>query len=369
MQMTPNFGQGGNSALESAAVLASCLSVLSTTTQVTSSSTLESILSTYAATRRPRAAEMVDISGFVTRIHALDGWPRSIFCRYIAPQCGDMPTNMQSGLIMRAPVVTFLPEPEQAKGVWMPYDDTPPESPWTRIAVALGLFVPLAWMDWQEPSGMGLAGRFSVNTMLLLEHSRSGNAFTSAQLAPVFIATPIPTPIWHLLHRIMLGPENYRSRDLKAVTASAAYTTSLRALAATIAPWIALSPVGRLLTGTKGMKDWDKYQRLEDPEADVPSVKTAMIIAGIAAVGGWWFQATLWALQEGHGVHGGMGGWGWEEISWMLWAGLVALEASGGLLKVIGTVVGGCLVAGPVGGGRDGSPRNVPEEAGGQEGG
>lgn len=349
--MTPNFGQGGNSALESAAVLASLLSTIHPSSKPPSSSTLGSILSAYETRRRPRAAEIVHIAGWVTRIHAREGWKNDIFCRYITPQCGDMPTNLQSDLIMRAPAVAYLPEPEQTKGVWMPYDDTPPTSPFGRIGVALAVFLPLAWLDWGEPSGMGMAGRVAVNTMLLLEHSRSGNAFTPAQLAPVFIATSLPTPVWHMLHRCILGMEKYRSRDLRGVTASAAYTTPLLALATSVAPWIALSPAGKLLTGMKRMKDWDQRQRLEAPEADVPSVKVAMILAGVSAIGGWWFRAILWALQEdGSRARSGMGGWGWEEISWLLWAGLVTLDAGEGLVKTLGAAIGGCLLGGPVGG-------------------
>lgn len=72
-KMTPNLGQGGNQAIESAAVLTNCLVEMLTqsVTPDVQLGDIENTLLRYQKIRQKRAKALVDLSGFTTRSDAL----------------------------------------------------------------------------------------------------------------------------------------------------------------------------------------------------------------------------------------------------------------------------------------------------------
>lgn len=342
-QLTPNLGQGGNSAIESAAVLANTLYHHRCTA---SNHSYASALSEYAHLRVPRTTEIHSIASWVTRVQARDGFVNRIFGKYIARYAGDVPLNIQSSFIGTAPSLDYLPEPERTKECWMPYDDTLPErpTPWKRFVNTGWVFIPFlvgSYLYPRVPASDAIpkmsikAANFVSTTLLLLESNRCGNVFSPANLAPLFIAFSswsassafrLPLPLYHLLHYCFLSPFSYLSLDQRSVTYHHALTTPLAALATVfLGNWTALTPVHSILAFP--FRQRARQQRLEKPLDDIPVLAVVYAVAMVAAV-----------------VEGGFGKRvGWEEVSQVVWAALGAWEAGG---RAWGGFVGMTVVAG-----------------------
>lgn len=86
-KMTPNLGQGGNQAIESAAVLTNCLveSIGQNSKEYLSISALEPVFQKYQDLRRDRANLMVNISAQLTRSEALSRLSDTIRFLYMPP--------------------------------------------------------------------------------------------------------------------------------------------------------------------------------------------------------------------------------------------------------------------------------------------
>ncbi|KAH8810054.1 hypothetical protein F5882DRAFT_99982 [Hyaloscypha sp. PMI_1271] len=112
-KMTPNLGQGGNQAIESAAVLTNCLLDLlhNTSDNKPTLSVLEESLRQYQTLRQKRAEKFVHLSAMVTRNDALATLKHTILFLYSEPLSGEALTAFQTEMFYTAPYLNFLPLP------------------------------------------------------------------------------------------------------------------------------------------------------------------------------------------------------------------------------------------------------------------
>lgn len=153
--MTPNFGQGANSAIESAAALANTLFELVDHRHVQrpSNTEINAAMTRFVQSRLERTASMVKTAGFVTRLQARDGLVNRLIGRYVAPYAGDLPADMSSNAIVGATKLDYIPLPERSSTSYMQARGS---INWPRrismTAVFLGLALLVIWVSstWQR---------------------------------------------------------------------------------------------------------------------------------------------------------------------------------------------------------------------------
>jgi FAD dependent monooxygenase len=130
--MTPNIGQGANSAIEDAAVLSSLLVHLTTSEgpRRPSSARIHRLLQDYQAARYERAQTVYHKSRFGARFQSRDDAVKVIVGRYLVPHVRNHLANLSSMLIANGELIHFLPLPKRSgpgweqfreKGQWVPY--------------------------------------------------------------------------------------------------------------------------------------------------------------------------------------------------------------------------------------------------------
>jgi FAD dependent monooxygenase len=125
--MTPNMGQGGNSAIESAAILSNCIkSALDKNPQGPNSKQIDESLSLYQSERRKRIKTVYTRASDTTRMEAMDSLTKIIMARYIIPSLGEkLILKMVGDLLKDAPTLDFVEKPTRAHLI--PYTDEKPK--------------------------------------------------------------------------------------------------------------------------------------------------------------------------------------------------------------------------------------------------
>lgn len=116
--MTPNFGQGANSAIESAAALANCLHDLLRRDSKPSDVEIDAALEEFNMSRRKRTKSMLKQAAFITRLQARDGLFNVLVGRYVIPYLGDVPASMAGKVMVGAEKLNFLPVPRRSEKGW-----------------------------------------------------------------------------------------------------------------------------------------------------------------------------------------------------------------------------------------------------------
>jgi FAD dependent monooxygenase len=96
--MTPNIGQGGNAAIESAATLSNSLKRLISNASFAQPSLKEvkHSLQAFQQIRQTRAKKVFEVSNMMTRVEALKGFPEKIMALYGSPYTGDWVPNLSA---------------------------------------------------------------------------------------------------------------------------------------------------------------------------------------------------------------------------------------------------------------------------------
>jgi hypothetical protein len=125
-KMTPNLAAGGNAAIESAAALANSIKAMVDRHGEGSppESEVKKCLNGYQNSRERRAACIVDMSGKLTRLQALQGAFERVFFRLLLPRLGDFLQDMGSNIFIGAPMLEYLPPPRASLGGTMPFNPT-----------------------------------------------------------------------------------------------------------------------------------------------------------------------------------------------------------------------------------------------------
>ncbi|KAE8313486.1 hypothetical protein BDV41DRAFT_588138 [Aspergillus transmontanensis] len=143
-KMTPNQGQGANTAIEAAAGLTNVLFSLHQNTEGKrpSEDEIQRGLSHFNTTQFQRLLAIHHSSEFLTRLQACDGLAKSVFARYVAPYCGGTIEGI-SGLATTGTVLEFVPLTERSGRSWSPISSW---APWISKMAYLGTqaFVGLA---------------------------------------------------------------------------------------------------------------------------------------------------------------------------------------------------------------------------------
>lgn len=123
--MTPNLGQGGNSAIESAASLANSLSTLvnGPTKSKTDAQAIHQCLQVWQNIRQKRLAPISQSAYDLTRIEALAGLKEKIIGLYLLPYLHQYLVDQTSATIVGAAKIDSLPLPPKSLACTMPYLD------------------------------------------------------------------------------------------------------------------------------------------------------------------------------------------------------------------------------------------------------
>jgi FAD dependent monooxygenase len=113
--MTPNIGQGANTAIEDAAVLASSIYKLakSTKSKDISNARIELLFREFKASRDDRVQSTVQRAHFGARFHTRDNYLKAFVGRYIFPYIGGFVTTRTEKVIGGGNVIDFLPLPKR----------------------------------------------------------------------------------------------------------------------------------------------------------------------------------------------------------------------------------------------------------------
>jgi FAD dependent monooxygenase len=121
--MTPNIGQGANTAIEDSATLASLLhdALRHHGLRTLSRPELDNVLHKFQSLRYGRVKRIYRDSRFLVRFQARDGFLRTIFGRYYVPHAGDLPADMASKAIADGPMIKYISLPERSGPGWVKY--------------------------------------------------------------------------------------------------------------------------------------------------------------------------------------------------------------------------------------------------------
>ncbi|KNG91099.1 hypothetical protein ANOM_000766 [Aspergillus nomiae NRRL 13137] len=123
-KMTPNIGQGGNSAIETAASLANCLSCLVKLSGGHGPIALQSIndaLQEWKKARQPRAKEILTLANEATRFESGATIMHTIISQYLLPYLSRYLTYRSSQMFVEGEILDFLPVPARAIQGTMPH--------------------------------------------------------------------------------------------------------------------------------------------------------------------------------------------------------------------------------------------------------
>ena len=140
-QVHPNTAQGGNGAIETAAVLTNSLvRKLNTTPSALSEEDIEAVFAEVHASRFARAASSLEQGRRTSSISMRDTFPSRLFVHYLLPWFGD---RIIMWLAVKhaetGPVVERLPLPCR-HGVTLPHDGTVTERRGSKVPWRLGAF-------------------------------------------------------------------------------------------------------------------------------------------------------------------------------------------------------------------------------------
>ncbi|KAJ9417961.1 hypothetical protein QL093DRAFT_2565917 [Fusarium oxysporum] len=273
-KMTPNIAAGGNAAIESAAALANSIKAMVDKhgEGPPPVNEVKKCLNGYQNSRERRAASIVDISGKLTRLQALQGTLERVFFRLLLPRLGDFLQDMASNMFIGAPMLDYLPPPRASLGGTMPFNPTQgedkKESKIERALVALpmlGLFYlarrvldvnksvpwllqmletgkvsantdPVLWVPINMFFMPILSGHDAVAQKQLvsfltdygviisiwaIESNRRNNALTPAQLPSLFTllgqvrGIGVLSPLYYILHYVSSPIENFKATDMR----------------------------------------------------------------------------------------------------------------------------------------------------------
>ncbi|CZR65573.1 uncharacterized protein PAC_15473 [Phialocephala subalpina] len=123
-KMTPNAGNGGNSAIESAAALANSIKSLlgDSGTDKPSLPAIVNCLKEYHASRKIRTSQIIKSGNDLTRLHALKDFKNKVMAHYVVPHSGDFAANLMSDTMIGATLISYLPPPSRSLIATMPFN-------------------------------------------------------------------------------------------------------------------------------------------------------------------------------------------------------------------------------------------------------
>ncbi|KOC15798.1 FAD binding monooxygenase [Aspergillus flavus AF70] len=140
-KMTPNIGQGANTAIEDATVLTNLLydRLSKNGHKKLAQQELLQLLREFQSQRFRRVNKIYQDSRFLVRLHARDGIVKSLLARYIVPYMTELPADLASKSIADSPTIGFLPLPSRSGPGWLQWSrkQRRPATPWILVLLAI----------------------------------------------------------------------------------------------------------------------------------------------------------------------------------------------------------------------------------------
>ncbi|KAM5434826.1 hypothetical protein McanCB56680_003103 [Microsporum canis] len=249
-KMTPNTGQAGNNAIESAAALANQLQRLHDEPPVTLQK-IKSALRKWQEKRQARVSATVKEAAMVCRLQALDSRMASFVMNYVVPNASESFLSLVTGTLIGAEIIEYLPVPAQSFEGSCPFNPTQGvgkhEPLLKRMALALPLLFLSFWVAtmtpvdsvdasirrFPQPSQLAEPGERAqvlqslrplaedcvIYAIWLIESNRRANAMTFARFPTIFwllgfrFGPGVVAPCYCFLHFLFSGIERFASTD------------------------------------------------------------------------------------------------------------------------------------------------------------
>ncbi|OQD80294.1 hypothetical protein PENANT_c037G04700 [Penicillium antarcticum] len=258
-KMTPNTGQAGNNAIESAAALANQLQRLHDEGPVTSE-TIRLALRKWQEKRQARVNATVKEAAMVCRLQALDSRMAPFVMNYVVPNAIESLLRLVTGTLIGAEIIEYLPVPAQSFEGSCPFNPSQGigkhERLFKRCTLALPLLVLSSWMATMTPIDsvdgsmrqflqptqlpdfgeraqlLQILGALADGTVIyaiwLIESNRRANVMTFAQFPTIFwllglrFGPGVVAPCYYALHFLFSGIEKFAAADARLT--NVAYT-------------------------------------------------------------------------------------------------------------------------------------------------
>ncbi|RYP11134.1 hypothetical protein DL765_007883 [Monosporascus sp. GIB2] len=326
-KMTPNIGQGGNWAIESAAALTNRLYAMIKTTSRPTIGHIRATLSDYEQSRQARTREVCETAGFATRLEAFASFRHRFMSLYVVPHAGDMLVDVHCQAVAQAPKLDFLPLPEKSlregtifqtaqlgdqrdNPVWRVLRALPLVGLCfaARHALGSGTFFPrIHQMNATERLSMvAFIGDLApLQIIATIESVRRGNNFTVAALWALFglvgqwKGTGYAVPVYFFLHYIQSSLDRYAAPDNRLVPTHYARTLLAAVGAGYLAPTVGvlfsnayhgmnslwqLLPLSTAILHrvfASAVFDTTATDRIKSPRADMVHLRPAYVVGGI----------------------------------------------------------------------------------------
>ncbi|KAF2101574.1 FAD binding domain protein [Rhizodiscina lignyota] len=342
-KMTPNLGAGGNSAIESTAIVANQLKHL--VDQYKSArpplSAVEDALKRFQTLRHTRITETMKMANGLTRIQAMKTGVERFIAYYVIPNAGDYMAEMYADFQIGAPLLEYLPPPPRSLEATMPFNEEQGwgfiESKAKRAFTALPFkFYPISFLDslWRTPEAFflsstlgldkvshdqGFSFLIDVSTIYgiwLVESARRSNLLTLAQLPLLFgfsmqhLGGGFMAPIYWFLFYIYSPVSNFKASDNRLTNITYTYSVLPLMLLFSIVPtylmyqsddlktrqywgfgwqmfpvWVSLGQYVLAKTGI--MPAFNRSDRIYKPRMDVAAVRLTVGTFGIISAAAW----------------------------------------------------------------------------------
>jgi len=135
--MTPNAGQGGNTAIESTALLTNLLYSAKENNggRPLTTEDFTNLFTEYQAAQKPRADTMFDASTLLTRLQTRNSLPLELFANYALPILGDgFQVNVASSLVLGGVKLDFVDKELKNGSIpWQGWSDRAATPPGTTV--------------------------------------------------------------------------------------------------------------------------------------------------------------------------------------------------------------------------------------------
>ncbi|KAJ3498607.1 hypothetical protein NLG97_g983 [Lecanicillium saksenae] len=309
-KMTPNHGQAGNNAVESAAALANQLKRLHKI-GVCTTETIESALEEWQKKRQNRINATVTEAAAVARMQALDSRFAHVIMNYVVPNAIESLLTMVTDTLIGAEILEYLPVPDRSLESLCPFNPSQgigkheslvrrllKTTPLVGFAIFVGAF---ALIDQDEVysaseatslgSFRSLADASLISSLWLMESNRRANLMTLMRFPIFFLFATfrldlwIVCPIYYSIHYVFSSIEKFASSDARHT--NLAYTRTIMPLML-VTIGVSLSLDTNSL-GTNGHLNptnllWKSSQTVLLPVITIVVAQQALVMAGLSKV-------------------------------------------------------------------------------------
>ncbi|KAM3537522.1 hypothetical protein ARSEF1564_009554 [Beauveria bassiana] len=303
-KMTPNHGQAGNNAVESAAALANQLRRLREI-GVCTTEAIESALQEWQKRRQNRINATVREAAAVARMQTLDSRFANIIMNYVMPNAIEALLTMVTDTLIGAEILEFLPVPARSLESLCPFNPSQGigkheslmkrltrTAPLVGFAIFVGVFAPIGQDAYYSAADRNNAetslGNFRflvdaslISSLWLIESGRRANLMTVMRFPILFYFATfrldlwIVSPLYYSVHYVFSSIEKFASSDSRHT--NLAYTRTILPLmlillgfSTSLVITIAIAQQALVMTGLSKLST--QQDIIANPLQDVPHI-------------------------------------------------------------------------------------------------